>query len=93
LEATQPDATDDSGRDGLATLRFHDVDNVSIDGFNHQNAIAGISIVPRERGQYAGGENLPPDLVVTFEPAFGIAASFRCSRAEVLEARRASDSR
>jgi hypothetical protein len=93
LEATQPGATGDSGRDVLATLRFHDVDNVSIDGFNHQNAIMGIFIVPRERGQYAGGEDLPPDLVVAFEPAFGIAASFRCSRAEVLEARRASDSR
>jgi hypothetical protein len=93
LEATQPGATGDSGRDVLATLRFHDVDDVKIEGFNHQNAILGISIVQRERGKFASGEDLPPDLVVIFEPAFGVAASFRCRRAEILAALRASDSR
>jgi hypothetical protein len=93
LEATQPGATGDSGRDVLATLRFHDVDDVKIEGFNHQNAILGISIVQRERGKFASGEDLPPDLVVIFEPAFGVAASFRCRRAEILDALRASDSR
>jgi hypothetical protein len=93
LEATQPGAIGDSARDVLATFRFHDVDDVKIDGFNHQNAILGISIVPRERGQFTSGENLPPYLAVTFEPAFGIACSFRCGRAEILDARRISASR
>jgi hypothetical protein len=82
-----------SGRDVLATLRFQDVDDVKIEGFNHQNAVLGISVVLRERGKFASGEDLSPDLVVTFEPAFGIAASFRCRRAEILDARRASDPR
>ncbi len=28
----------------LTTLRFHDVDKLHMDGFNHQNAIFGLSI-------------------------------------------------
>ena len=50
LEATQPGAVGDSGRDVLAKLRFHDVDDLKIEGFNHQNAILGISIAARDRG-------------------------------------------
>ncbi len=91
LEATQPGGVGDSGRDVLAKLRFHDVDDLKIEGFNHQNAILGFSIAARDRGTYANGEKLPPDFIVIFERAFGMAASFRCSRAEVVEAKRVSE--
>ena len=91
LEATQPGAVGDSGRDVLAKLRFHDVDDLKIEGFNHQNAILGISVAARDRGTYANGEKLPPDFAVILERAFGMAASFRCSRAEVVEAKRVSE--
>ena len=38
LEATQQSATH-AGNDILATLRFHDVNDFKMEGFNHQNAI------------------------------------------------------
>lgn len=65
----------------LATLRFHDIEELKIEDFNHQNAIYGLSLKAEERG-----EDLPPYVLVEFEPSFGIGASFRCSRAEVVEA-------
>jgi hypothetical protein len=86
LEATQPDATGDPGRDVLATFRFHDIDNLILEGFNHQNAITGITVTTQPRGKFSSGEDLPPYLVVKFEPAFGITTSFRCSRIEVIDA-------
>lgn len=63
----------------LVTLRFHDMDELRMDGFNHQNAIYGLGFTIEER---EGG--LPPFLRVEFEPAFGISATFRCTRAGVL---------
>ena len=65
----------------LATLRFHDVDEFHMDGFNHQNAICGLGITTEERD--AG---LSPFFRVVFEPAFGITSTFRCTRIEVLHA-------
>ena len=50
-------------------------------GFNHQNAIFGLSLELNERDQGA-----PPCFSVTFEPAFGMSASFECNRVEVLDA-------
>jgi hypothetical protein len=88
LEATQPDATGDPDRDVLATFRFHDVDDLILQGFNHQNAILGITVSLLARGKFVTGEELPPYLIVKFEPAFGIATSFRCSRVEILNAAR-----
>ena len=64
----------------LATLRFHDVDSLRMDGFNHQNAIFGLSIKREEPG------DAQPYLNVEFEPAFGITTAFRCYRIEVLDA-------
>jgi hypothetical protein len=49
LEATQPDATGEPDRDVLATFRFHDVDDLILQGFNHQNAILGITVSPLAR--------------------------------------------
>ena len=75
-----------TSRHTLATLRFEDVDDFTMDGFNHQNAILGLSIAIQERGTFQTGERLPPYLVVEFRPAFGIRAKFRCFRIEVLDA-------
>ena len=70
----------------MVTLRFEDVDEVRMEGFNHQNAILGISIVVEGRGNFPNGGDLPPYLVVRFEQAFGMSASFRCLRIEVVDA-------
>lgn len=85
LEATQPGATH-AGHDVLATLRFHDVDDFKMEGFNHENAILKLSIIVQERGTFTNGERLPPHLVVEFQRAFGMSASFRCFRIEVVDA-------
>ena len=65
----------------LATLCFHDVDSLRMDGFNHQSTIFGLSIAREEP------EGAQPYLGVEFKPAFGISAAFRCYRIEVLDAR------
>jgi hypothetical protein len=65
----------------LATLRFHDVDEFRMEGFNHQNAIFSLDITAEER---EGG--LPPFRRVEFQPAFGITSTFRCTRIEVIHA-------
>ena len=65
----------------LTTLRFHNIDEFKMEGFNHQNAIFGLSIDQQER---ADGPS--PFFAVQFESAFGIGASFRCFRVEVVDA-------
>jgi hypothetical protein len=70
----------------LATLRFEDVDEFKMDGFNHLNEIDEISISVQERGKFENGEDLPPYLVVRFQQIFGMAASFRCFLIEVVDA-------
>ena len=80
LEATQVGAQH-AGDDILATLRFHDVYNLQLLDFNHQNAIIELSLT---REFPDGGR--PPFCRVCFEQAFGIAASFCCSRVEVAAA-------
>jgi hypothetical protein len=84
LEATQPGATN-AGHDILTTLRFHDVDDFKMDGFNHMNGIVDLSISPQKRGQCPNGEKLSPYLVVQFERGSGIRMSFRCFRIEVVD--------
>ena len=90
LEATQQSATH-AGNDILATLRFHDVNDFKMEGFNHQNAILELSITVQERGQFASGEALPPYLVVQFQQSFGMSASFPCFGIEVVDAVRCND--
>jgi hypothetical protein len=65
----------------LATIRFHDVLESRIEGFNHQNAILGLDIRLEEPS-----EGPSPVLAVTFRSAFGMDASLKCMRMEVLEA-------
>jgi hypothetical protein len=75
----------------LATIRFEDVDELKMEGFNHQNASLGLSISLRDRGKFETGEDLPPYLVVQFQPAFGVSASFCCFRIEVVDAVRCTE--
>jgi hypothetical protein len=83
LEATQPGATG-AGNDVLVTLRFHGVDELKMQDFNHHNSIVALSVSKRSRGNFTTGKELPPHLVVAFEQGFGLAASFSCYRIEVL---------
>jgi len=87
LEATQPGAMS-AGNDVLATLRFHSVDQVRLQDFNHDNSIVDTAVSPQARGFYTNGEPLPPALLVTIEPGFGLAGSFSCTRMEVVTAER-----
>jgi Immunity protein 50 len=88
LEATQPGATG-AGNDVFATLRFHGVDQVRLQDFNHNNSIVGLAVNQQPRGFYTNGEPLPPTLLVTIEQGFGLLGSFSCSRIEVVTAERA----
>jgi hypothetical protein len=88
LEATQPGATG-AGNDVLVTLRFHDVDQVELRDFNHNNSIVALTVTKQPRGHFTTGEELTPHLAVVFEQGFGLAASFRCFRAEILSVEQA----
>ncbi len=66
----------------MVTLRFHDVDeDIQLTGFNHQNQIFGLSISKKERP-----EGPSPYLAVEFEHGFGMGATLKCRRAEVVSA-------
>lgn len=66
----------------LSTLRFHQLlDDFRMEGFNHQNAIFGLTIKREERT-----EGPTPVFVVEFQHAHGMAASFSCLRVEVVNA-------
>jgi hypothetical protein len=64
----------------LSALRFHNVYEFEMDGFNHQNAILSLSIVREERA-----EGPSPIFRVEFDPAFGMGASFHCLRVGVMK--------
>ena len=70
----------------LTTLRFHDVNEFRMEGFNHQNAILGLSIAHQDRS-----EGPTPVFAVHFNPAHGMGATFICSRVEVVDAVRCSN--
>jgi hypothetical protein len=72
--------------DVVVTLRFHDVEQITIDGFNHTNMIEDFTVTTEERGFFTNVEKLPPWRVVSMTGGFGMAASFRCFRIEVLDA-------
>lgn len=62
------------------TIRFDEVDELRLAGFNHQNAILSLTIEQRER---ADGPS--PYFFVDFRPAYGLDATFHCRGIEVLE--------
>lgn len=73
----------------IAVLKFHDCEAVSLEGFNHQNAVYDLRFEFFDRGHYNDGSPLPPGIAVTFEQAFGAALSFNCMRVEALGRRAA----
>ncbi len=77
LEGVQPDFRH-AGDDILVTLRFHDVSDIRLTDFNHQNAILGLTMHQEDLG-----EGFMPSIYVKFQQAFGVDASFRCARVEV----------
>ncbi|PYU66782.1 MAG: hypothetical protein DMG49_21005 [Acidobacteria bacterium] len=70
----------------LTTLRFYDVDDFQMQGFNHQNAMMGLALSSEQRS-----EGPSPYFAVEVEPAFGMGASFKCLRVEVVDALPCSD--
>ncbi len=62
-------------------MKFYDVDNVKMEGLNHQNAIFGLGIEQKTRD-----EGPTAYFAVDFEPSFGIDATFTCLRIEIVEA-------
>jgi hypothetical protein len=70
----------------LATLRFYDVLDLRMEGFNQQNAILELSIARNQHSEGPVGT-----FIVNFDPAFGMGAEFTCSRIEVVEAIPCSD--
>jgi len=89
LEASQPGATGPE-KNLLATLRFHDVDEVQLQDFNHNNSIVRFTVSELDRGQFMSGEALPPAMLVKIEHGFGLKAPFHCSRIEAVLAEWAS---
>ena len=65
----------------LSTLRFHNVEEFRMQGFNHQNAIFELFIEQQERT-----DGPSPFFSVEFRPSFGMGAAFRCYQIEVLAA-------
>jgi hypothetical protein len=63
----------------LVTIRFGGLQDMKLDGFNHQNAINGLSIVEK------WSTNLNRELFkVEIIRGFGVGAIFECSHIEVL---------
>jgi len=65
------------------------VDQVELRDFNHNNSIVALSVTKQSRGHFKTGEELTPHLAVVFEQGFGLSASFRCFRIEMLDVDRA----
>ena len=59
----------------IVTVRFDDVDEVELDGFNHQNVFNCMLI----------DERVADGLEIILEPIFGLGGKFVCQSAEVVE--------
>ncbi len=65
----------------ITTIDFCDVSGFQMEVFNHQNAVFALSITSQHRL-----EGPSPYFAVEVEPAFGMGASFKCLRIEVIDA-------
>ena len=64
----------------LVSLSFVDLEELKLEGFNHQNVIFGLTIEPIETVAPANSR-----FHVEFDPNFGIDAVFNCSSIEVVD--------
>jgi hypothetical protein len=71
----------------LVVLKFHDCEDISLQAFNHQNAVYDLTFRYETRGFYNDGKPLPPSIAVRFEQAFGMALSFKCFRVQAIDRR------
>jgi hypothetical protein len=62
------------------TVRFSGVEELKLEGFNHQNVIFGLVIQPKEDSDSASAK-----FHIEFDPSFGIDAMFDCSTIEVVD--------
>lgn len=65
----------------LVTLQFLGLEELKLQGFNHQNVIFGLAIHAT-----ANGDSGDVKFHVEFDPSFGIDAVFDCSAIEVVDA-------
>ena len=65
----------------LVTLRFSDVRELKLEGFNHQNAIFGLTIQPKETTNPTDSK-----FHIEVDPSFGVDATFDCASVEILDA-------
>ena len=65
----------------LATLRFYEIEELKMEGFNHQNVLFGLEISKKARD-----EGRSPIFAVDFDSSFGVGAVFTCQRIEVISA-------
>jgi hypothetical protein len=70
----------------LVTFRFSRIEELKLEGFNHQNVIFGLTIQQLEN---PGSEN--SKFHVEFDPSFGVDAIFECTATEVVDATPATD--
>jgi len=63
-----------SRRHVVVRLVFHEVEDLTLNGFNYQNVIWSLAL------EVSSEERIK----VTFEPTFGAGCSFSCARGEVL---------
>jgi hypothetical protein len=63
--------------DSQITLRFHNVDQVELSEFNHQNVVDSLTI--------SSPDDNPDWLAVDLNSSFGLLGSFRCRSLEVVE--------
>ena len=63
----------------LASLSFVDLEELRLEGFNHQNVIFGLTIEPIETPNPTNSR-----FHVEFDPSFGVDAVFNCSSIEVV---------
>jgi hypothetical protein len=70
----------------LVTLRFSDIRELKLEGFNHQNVILGLTIQPKEANCSADSK-----FHVELDPSFGVGASFDCADMEIVDVNAVSE--
>jgi hypothetical protein len=70
----------------FVTFRFSSVEELKLEGFNHQNVIFGLTIQPKENSDSGSSK-----FHIEFDPSFGVDAIFDCSAIEVADATAMTD--
>jgi hypothetical protein len=70
----------------FVTFRFSSVEELKLEGFNHQNVIFGLTIQPKENSDSGSSK-----FHIEFDPSFGVDAIFDCSAIEVVDATAMTD--